>query len=58
MTTPVATPPGPKLSALELIVATIAQRWSLALGPGHRVVPQPVVTLRAKHGMRMIARHR
>jgi len=40
---------------LVLIVATIAQRWHLALVPGHPVAPQPLITLRAKHGMRMIA---
>jgi cytochrome P450 len=38
---------------LVLIVATIAQRWTLGLVPGHPVVPQPLITLRAKHGMRM-----
>jgi len=38
---------------LVLVVATIARRWSLALEPGHPVETQPVVTLRAKHGMRM-----
>jgi len=38
---------------LVLIVATIAQRWDLRLVPGHPVVPQPLITLRAKHGMRM-----
>jgi cytochrome P450 len=38
---------------LILIVATIAQRWDLRLVPGHPVVPQPLITLRAKHGMRM-----
>jgi cytochrome P450 len=38
---------------LILLVATIAQQWRLRLVPGHPVVPQPVVTLRAKHGMRM-----
>ena len=38
---------------LELVVATIAQRWSLRLVPGHPVVPQPVVTLRTKHGVKM-----
>ena len=32
---------------------TIAQRWRLRLVPGHPVVPQPLVTLRTKHGMRM-----
>jgi len=38
---------------LVLVVATIAQRWRFALVPGHPVVPQPLVTLRAKHGMKM-----
>jgi len=38
---------------LILIVATIAQRWDLRLVPGHPVTPQPLITLRAKHGMRM-----
>ena len=38
---------------LVLLVATIAQQWRLRLVPGHPVVPQPLVTLRTKHGMRM-----
>ena len=38
---------------LVLVVATIAQRWRLRLVPGHPVVPQPVVTLRMKHGLKM-----
>jgi len=38
---------------LVLVVATIAQRWSLRLEPGHLVETQPLVTLRTKHGMRM-----
>jgi len=38
---------------LVLLVATIAQRWQLRLVPGHPVVPQPLVTLRTKHGMKM-----
>jgi cytochrome P450 len=38
---------------LILLVATIAQQWRMRLVPGHPVVPQPVVTLRTKHGMRM-----
>jgi cytochrome P450 len=41
-----------------LALATFAQRWRLRLAPGHRVVPQPIVTLRAKHGMRMIVARR
>jgi cytochrome P450 len=35
---------------LVLVTAAIAQRWRLRLVPGHPVVPQPVVTLRMKHG--------
>jgi cytochrome P450 len=38
---------------LVLVVATIAQHWQLRLVPGHRVEPQPLVTLRTRHGMRM-----
>ena len=38
---------------LILVVATIAQQWTLALVPDHPVVPQPLVTLRTKYGMRM-----
>lgn len=38
---------------LVLVLSTIAQRWRLRLVPGHPVVPQPVVTLRTKHGMKM-----
>ena len=43
---------------LILLVATIAQRWRLQLVPGHPVVPEPLVTLRTKHGMRMTAHQR
>jgi cytochrome P450 len=38
---------------LVLLVATIAQQWRLELVPNHPVVPQPLITLRAKHGMKM-----
>jgi cytochrome P450 len=41
-----------------LVLATVAQRWRLELVPGQRIVPQPLVTLRAKHGIRMTARAR
>jgi cytochrome P450 len=43
---------------LVLLVATIGQQWRLSLVPGHPVVPQPLVTLRAKHGMKMKATRR
>ena len=35
-------------------LAAFARRWRLRLAAGHRVVPQPIITLRAKHGMRMV----
>ena len=38
---------------LILVVSTIAQKWRLRLVPGHPVVPQPVVTLRVKGGLKM-----
>jgi cytochrome P450 len=43
---------------LMLVVSALAQRWRLELVPGHPVVPQPVVTLRMKHGLKMIVRSR
>lgn len=43
---------------LTLVLATIARRWRLRLVPGHPVVPQPVITLRAKHGIRMVVEAR
>jgi cytochrome P450 len=36
-----------------LILATLAQKWKLQLVPGHRVEPQPLITLRPKYGMIM-----
>jgi cytochrome P450 len=36
-----------------LLLATLAQKWKLALVPGHRVEPEPLITLRPKYGMRM-----
>ena len=43
---------------LILVVATLAQKWRLRLVPGHPVVPQPVVTLRLKHGLKMTVEKR
>jgi len=37
-----------------LVLATIAQRFRMRLAPDHPVEMQPLVTLRPKHGMRMI----
>ena len=36
-----------------LILATLAQKWKLRLTPGHRIEPQPLITLRSKYGMLM-----
>jgi len=41
-----------------LILATLARRWRLRLVPGHPVEPQPLITLRPKHGMKMILEER
>jgi cytochrome P450 len=38
---------------LVLVMSTLAQKWRMGLVPGHPVVPQPVVTLRIKHGLKM-----
>lgn len=37
----------------RLILATIVQRYHLALAPGHVVEPEPLITLRPKYGMKM-----
>jgi cytochrome P450 len=43
---------------LVLVVSTLAQRWRFQLMPGHAPVPQPAVTLRIKHGLKMTASKR
>ena len=35
-----------------LVLATIAQRWRVRLDPAHPVEPQPLITLRTRHGVR------
>ena len=37
-----------------LLLATLAQRWRFRLAPGARVEPQALITLRPRHGMRMV----
>jgi cytochrome P450 len=41
-----------------LCLATIGQRWQLQLVPHHPVELKPVVTLRPKHGMKMVLKRR
>ncbi|HEY4765488.1 MAG TPA: cytochrome P450 [Candidatus Sulfotelmatobacter sp.] len=36
-----------------LLLATLAQKWKFRLAPGHRVEPEPLITLRPRYGMRM-----
>ncbi len=42
----------------QLILATVAQRYELALAPGHQVDTAALITLTPKHGMRMIVQER
>jgi cytochrome P450 len=41
-----------------LLLATVAQKWRFKLVPGHPVATDALITLRAKHGMRMVAERR
>lgn len=41
-----------------LVLATAAQQWRFRLVPGHPVEPKPLMTLRTKHGMKMVAERR
>jgi len=44
----------------QLVLATVAQQYSLQLAPGAKVEPQPLITLTAKNGipMQLTARHK
>src|SRR5271167_2326556 len=46
------------LLELGMVIATVAQRFRFKLVPGHRVVPDPLVTLRAKYGIRVTVHSR
>jgi cytochrome P450 len=41
-----------------LLLATLARRWRLRLDPAQKIGLQPMITLRAKFGMRMICQNR
>ena len=43
---------------MQLLLATIAQRFRLRLAPGHKVEKNPLVTLRPKYGMMMFLEKR
>ena len=41
-----------------LVIATIGQRWQLALAPRQKIEVEPLITLRPKFGIRMIIKRR
>jgi cytochrome P450 len=41
------------MTEAQLILATIAQRYRLRVVPGHPVEPEPLITLRLKHGLKV-----
>lgn len=41
-----------------LVLATVAKRWRFAMEPGHVVEKLPLITLRPKYGLRLIAERR
>jgi cytochrome P450 len=42
------------LAEATILLATLAQRYSLRVVPGHPVEPQGLITLRARYGMKML----
>lgn len=46
------------MAEATLLLATIGQRFGLRLVPGHPVEPQGLITLRARHGMKMVISRR
>jgi cytochrome P450 len=42
------------LAEATILLATLAQRYRLQLVPGHPVEPQALITLRPRHGMKML----
>jgi cytochrome P450 len=43
------------MTEATLVLATLAQRFTLRGVPGHPVVPEPIMTLRPKYGLPMVA---
>ena len=41
-----------------LLLASIASHWKMRLAPGHRVVLDPLITIRPKYGMKMTVERR
>jgi cytochrome P450 len=41
-----------------LLLAVFGQKWRFRLAPEANIVPQPVITLRPRYGLKVIAQHR
>ena len=41
-----------------IVIATLARKYEFRMAPGHPVVPEPLVTLRPRHGIHMMLRAR
>ena len=41
-----------------IVLATLAPRWAPALAPGARIEPEPIITLRPRHGIPMVLHRR
>ncbi len=46
------------LMEMQIVIARILQRYELELVPGHRVEPNPAITLGFKHGLLMTLKPR
>jgi cytochrome P450 len=46
------------LTEAQLVLATVAQHYRLRMVPGQVVEPEPLMTLRLRHGLRMRLEHR
>jgi len=46
------------LVELKLVIARIAQRYTLELVPGQKIEPAPGTTMYPRHGMKMTIHHR
>jgi cytochrome P450 len=45
------------LMEMQLILATVAQRYKLHLVPGHPVEPEALLSLRPRYGLPMTLQH-
>ena len=46
------------LMEIQLVLATLVQRVTFELVPGQTIVPEPLITLRPKDGVRVVVQRR